>query len=89
MNQKTTLIISAGITSFMLVLGGGAAAIANNVSASAQVNAVQPVVTYMNTTASNGDMAAQREAQYIQLINQANSQIKQANSEITLLKEQL
>ena len=90
MNQKTALILSAGITSFMLMVGGGAAVMANQVSASLN-STVQPVVTYANgvTTVSHGEMTSQREAQYIQLVNQANSQIKQANAEITLLKEQL
>ncbi len=81
MNQKTALIVSAGITSFMLAIGGGAAIVANRASVSAESVAVQP--------AASGDLSAQRESQYQQLINQANSQIKQANAEITLLKEQL
>ena len=90
MNQKTALILSAGITSFMLVVGGGAAAIASQVSASS-TSAVQPEITYASPTAaaSNNEMTSQREAQYIELVNKANSQIKQANAEITLLKEQL
>jgi uncharacterized membrane protein YkoI len=89
MNQKTALIISAGITSFILVIGGGAAAIANRASAAGQTTSVQPGVIDTPATTLNGNLASQREAQYMQLIDQANSQIRQANVEITSLKAQL
>lgn len=91
MKQRAALILSAGITSFMLVIGGGTAALlTNTTTADATTNEATAFQTVSTATLTDAGLtAAQREAQYIQLINQANAQISQANAEIAQLQAQL
>ena len=93
MTQKTALILSAVLTAFVLVLGGGLVARVSQ-SAAAPIAAPTAAPTVAPTaapavSAPTADMIAQlqqvmqqREAQYRQLIDQANQRLAAVNQQL-------
>jgi hypothetical protein len=93
MTQKTALILSVVLTAFLLVVGGGVIArVAQPEAAPAPTVAAAPV---MDTAAAapSGDVNAQvqeliqqREAQYRQLIEQANQRLTDMNQQLAAVQ---
>ena len=93
MTQKTALILSAVLTAFVLVLGGGLVA---RVSQSAAAPIAAPTATptaepttapavsapAADVTAQLQQIMQQREAQYRQLIDQANQRLAAMNQQL-------
>jgi hypothetical protein len=86
MTQKTALILSVLLTAFVLVLGGGLVARVSQPAAPAEA---APVVSAPPAPAATIDVNAQveqivqqREAQYRQLIDEANQRLQQANQQL-------
>ncbi len=88
MTQKTLLIISAVLTAFVLVVGGAVAARVSQPPAPVEAAAPDPAaqtVTSPTTTDINAQveqLMQQREAQYRQLIEEANQRLAQANQQL-------
>jgi hypothetical protein len=90
MTQKTALILSVVLTAFLLVTGGAviarvsqpeAAPVAAPVAAAAPTAAVASDVT-----AQVQELVAQREAQYRQLIDQANQRLTDMNKQLAAVQ---
>ncbi len=87
MTQKTALLLSVVLTAFVLVTGGGIVA---RVSQSATIPAAAAAApTVAPTAAPTSDVTAQlqeimqqREAQYRQLIDQANQRLADMNTQL-------
>jgi uncharacterized membrane protein YkoI len=85
MTQKTALILSAVLTAFVLVVGGGVIA---RVSQPEPAPAATPIVAPADTapiadvTAQVQELVQQREAQYRQLIDQANQRLQAMNQQL-------
>ncbi len=85
MTQKTMLILSAVLTAFVLVVGGGIIArVSQPETASAAAPAVVPSVSAPSTdvTAQVQELLQQREAQYRRLIDQANQRLAAMNQQL-------
>jgi hypothetical protein len=85
MTQKTALILSVVLTAFLLVVGGGVIAqVSQPESASAAVPTAAPVVTApsIDVTAQMQELMQQREAQYRQLLDQANRRLTDMNTQL-------
>jgi hypothetical protein len=85
MTQKTALILSAVLTAFVLVVGGGVIArVSQPEAASAAAPLMAPAITTPNTdlTAQVQELMQQREAQYRQLIDQANQRLQAMNQQL-------
>ena len=88
MTQKTVLILSAVLTAFVLVLGGGLVARVSQPIAPAQAAPVASAPTAPAPTATIDvnaqveQLLQQREAQYRQLIEEANQRLQQANQQL-------
>ena len=88
MTQKTALILSAVLTAFVLVLGGGIVARVSQPTAPAEAAPVASAPTVPAPTATiDGNaqveqLLQQREAQYRQLIDEANQRLQQANQQL-------
>ena len=89
MTQKTALILSAVLTAFVLVLGGGLVAqvsqsAAAPVAAPAAASTTAPAasVPAAHVTAQLQQIMQQREAQYRQLIEQANQRLAAMNQQL-------
>lgn len=99
MKQRIPLIIAAGLTAFMLVLGGGLAArLLEPAPAAAVVDTAAPVVDAAAGSdpalvAAPEDPAVQtlldREAAYEQALQQANAQLQQAYQDQQRLADQV
>ena len=91
MNRRTALILSAGITGFLMMSMAGI--VATTTANAADITANQAVVTEVPAIAvsavAEDETAAQREADYRELIDEANQRIQQANAQIEKLKIQL
>jgi len=88
MTQRTALILSAVLTAFVLVLGGGLVARVSQPLAPAQAAPVAsapaapaPTAT-IDVNAQVEQLLQQREAQYRQLIDEANQRLQQANQQL-------
>lgn len=88
MTQRTALILSAVLTAFVLVLGGGLVARVSQPMAPAQAAPVASAPTAPAPTATIDvnaqveQLLQQREAQYRQLIDAANQRLQQANQQL-------
>ncbi len=88
MTQKTALILSVVLTAFVLVLGGGLVARVSQPAAPAEAAPVAPAATTPAPTATTDvnaqveQILQQREAQYRQLIDEANQRLQQANQQL-------
>ena len=88
MPQRTALILSAVLTAFVLVLGGGLVARVSQPIAPAQAAPVASAPTAPAPTATIDvnaqveQLLQQREAQYRQLIDEANQRLQQANQQL-------
>ena len=88
MTQRTALILSAVLTAFVLVLGGGVVARVSQPMAPAQATPVASAPTVPAPTATIDvnaqveQLLQQREAQYRQLIDEANQRLQQANQQL-------
>lgn len=90
MTQKTMLILSAVLTAFVLVVGGGLIArVSQPEAASAVAPATAPLAGVPPASSSTTDVTAQvqelmqqREAQYRQLIDQANQRLEAMNQQL-------
>jgi len=88
MTQRTALILSAVLTAFVLVLGGGLVARVSQPMAPAQATPVASAPTAPAPTATIDvnaqveQLLQQREAQYRQLIDAANQRLQQANQQL-------
>ena len=88
MTQRTALILSAVLTAFVLVLGGGLVARVSQPMAPAQATPVASAPTVPAPTATIDvnaqveQLLQQREAQYRQLIDEANQRLQQANQQL-------
>ena len=88
MTQRTALILSAVLTAFVLVLGGGLVARVSQPMAPAQATPVASAPTMPAPTATIDvnaqveQLLQQREAQYRQLIDAANQRLQQANQQL-------
>lgn len=90
MTQKTMLILSAVLTAFVLVVGGGLIArVSQPEAASAVAPAGAPPAGVPPASSSTTDVTAQvqelmqqREAQYRQLIDQANQRLEAMNQQL-------
>ena len=88
MTQRTALILSAVLTAFVLVLGGGLVARVSQPIAPAQAAPVASAPTAPAPTATIDvnaqveQLLQQREAQYRQLIDEANQRLQQANQQL-------
>ncbi len=87
MTQKTALILSAVLTAFVLVLGGGIVARVSQPDAPVEAAPVSapaapaPAAT-IDVNAQVEQLLQQREAQYRQLIEEANQRLQQANRQL-------
>ena len=88
MTQKTALVLSAVLTAFVLVLGGGIVARVSQPTAPAEAAPVAsapaapaPAAT-IDVNAQVEQLLQQREAQYRQLIDEANQRLRQANQQL-------
>ena len=81
MTQKTALILSAVLTAFVLVVGGGLIA---HLSQPEAALVVAPTVSApsVDMTAQVQELVQQREAQYRQLIDQANQRLAALNQQL-------
>ena len=91
MTQKTMLILSAVLTAFVLVIGGGIVA---RVSQPEAASAAAPVVSAptaavpaVDVTAQVQELMQQREAQYRQLIDQANQRLEAVNQQLAAAQQ--
>ena len=88
MTQKTALILSVVLTAFVLVLGGGIVARVSQPAAPAEAAPVASAPTAPAPTATIDanaqveQLLQQREAQYRQLIEEANQRLQQANQQL-------
>ena len=85
MTQKTALILSAVLTAFVLVLGGGIVArVSQSAAAPAATPTAAPAVSAPATDAGAQlqEIMQQREAQYRQLIDQANQRLSDMNKQL-------
>jgi hypothetical protein len=90
MTQKTALILSVILTAFLLVVGGGVIARVSQPEA-ASVAAPAPIVApaaapASDVTAQVQELVAQREAQYRQLIDQANQRLADMNQQLAAVQ---
>ncbi len=87
MTQKTALILSVVLTAFVLVLGVGLAARVSQPAAPVEAAPVSapaapaPAAT-IDVNAQVEQLLQQREAQYRQLIEEANQRLQQANRQL-------
>ena len=88
MTQRTALSLSAVLTAFVLVLGGGLVARVSQPMAPAQATpvasapAVPAPTATIDVNAQVEQLLQQREAQYRQLIDAANQRLQQANQQL-------
>lgn len=89
MTQKTALILSAVLTAFVLVLGGGLVARVSQTAAAPLAAPTAAAATAPAVSAPAAGMAAQlqeimqqREAQYRQLIDEANQRLAAMNQQL-------
>jgi hypothetical protein len=86
MTQKTALILSVLLTAFVLVLGGGLVARVSQPAAPAEaapvVSAPPAPTATIDVNAQVEQLLQQREAQYRQLIDEANQRLQQANQQL-------
>ena len=90
MTQKTALILSAVLTAFVLVVGGGVIARVSQpeAAAAATPTAARPLwlppaaAPAADVTAQVQEILQQREAQYRQLIDQANQRLAAMNQQV-------
>lgn len=91
MKQRATVFLAAGMTAFVLVAAGAvmaAATVAPSTTVAAQQLDVTATLTGgLDVPVVDATVVAQREAQYRQLIEQANARIQQANAEIARLQQ--
>ena len=80
MTQKTALILAVVLTAFVLVVGGAVAARVSQPTAPAEA-APAPTAT-IDVNAQVEQLLQQREAQYRQLIDEANQRLQQANQQL-------
>jgi hypothetical protein len=89
MTQKTALILSVVLTAFLLVVGGGVIARVSQPEAiSAATPTVAPTVAAPanDVTAQVQGLVQQREAQYRQLIEQANQRLADMNQQLAAVQ---
>jgi hypothetical protein len=72
MTQKTALILSVVLTAFLLMVGGGVVA---------RVSQPEATLATADATAQVQELLQQREAQYRQLIGQANQRLSALNEQ--------
>jgi hypothetical protein len=84
--QKTALIIAAGVTAFMLVTAG---AVIRTASSQPQRTVAQSASTPSSIDTIAAPPTATTNAQYIQLIDEANSRIQQLKDENVKLRQAL
>jgi hypothetical protein len=85
MTQKTMLILSAVLTAFVLVVGGGIIArVSQPEVASATAPVAAPTISTTNAAvaAQVQELMQQREAQYRQLLDQANRRLSDMNQQL-------
>jgi uncharacterized membrane protein YkoI len=85
MTQKTALVLSAVLTAFVLVLGGGLVArVSQTAAAPAAAPTAAPTVSTpaADAAAQFQGIMQQREAQYRQLIDQANQRLSDMNKQL-------
>lgn len=85
MTQKTVLVLSVILTAFVLVVGGGLIArVSQPEAASAAAPAMVPPTSIPNAdvTAQLQELMQQREAQYRQLLDQANQRLADMNKQL-------
>jgi hypothetical protein len=85
MTQKTALILSAVLTAFVLVVGGGVIArVAQPEAVPVAAPTAAPVVSAppIDVTAQVQTILQQREVQYRQLIDQANQRLTDMNQQL-------
>lgn len=81
MFQKPALWISVGLTAFMLFT---LSSVLQNVSAASGPGQTAPSASTSGLTPEIGALIAERESQYIEMINQANAQLTQAQQALTV-----
>jgi ABC-type transporter Mla subunit MlaD len=89
MTQKTALILSVVLTAFLLVAGGGIIArVSQPAAAPTAASADAPAVAMpaIDVTAQLQDLMQQREAQYRQLIDQANQRLEAVNQQLAAVQ---
>ena len=89
MTQKTALILSAVLTAFLLVVGGGVIArVSQPEAASAAVPTAAPIAATpaADVTAQLQQLMQQREVQYRQLIDQANQRLADMNKQLAAVQ---
>ncbi len=85
MTQKTALVLSVILTAFVLVVGGGLVARVSQpeaASAAAPVTVPPTSTPNVDVTAQLQDIMQQREAQYRQLLDQANQRLSDMNKQL-------
>jgi hypothetical protein len=85
MTQKTAFILSMVLTAFVLVVGGGVIArVSQPEAVAAATPAATPVVSTPapDAAAQMQELIQQREAQYRQLIDQANQRLADLNQQL-------
>jgi uncharacterized membrane protein YkoI len=87
MTQKTALILSAILTAFVLVVGGGIIARVSQPEVVPAATPAAPVVSApaVDATAQVQHLLQQREAQYRQLIDQANQRLADMNQRLAAM----
>jgi hypothetical protein len=87
--QKTALTLSVILTAFLLVLGGGVIARVSQPEAPALATPAAPVIAStpaVDVTAQVQQLIQQRDAQYRQLIDQANQRLAEMNQQLAAVQ---
>ncbi len=90
MSRKTALILTAALTTFVIVVAGALAVRLGAANADpAPAAAVETATVAPNTTAIAADAVLQREALYRQRLEEANTQLQQAYQQLQQLQAQV
>ncbi len=83
MTQKTTLLISALLTAFVLVIGGGVMARVSQVDTASAASVPAPTASTVDVNAQVQQIIQQRDAEYRKLIDEANRRLQAMNQQQT------
>ncbi len=81
MTQKTTLLISALLTAFVLVIGGGVMARVSQVDTASAASVPVPTASTVDVNAQVQQLIQQRDAEYRSLIDEANRRLQAMNQQ--------
>ncbi len=81
MTQKTTLLISALLTAFVLVIGGGVMARVSQVDTASAASVPAPTASTVDVNAQVQQLIQQRDAEYRKLIDEANRRLQAMNQQ--------